>query len=344
MDTHSARLGRNQPDILFTDVCASEHLRSLLLLSSRLVDVRSEADLMAALGACLDEELGVSEAIFIYCGSPELSIGFSGRERPLPADGTHALMATARACLRGVVARSGNHHGAIRIELGSTAAAMAVRWSRRQASASVEARDRLLAHAARLAGRALHGMRENETMRVRAEQVHLQELSRRDRLEAQMQVESLTDPMTGLTNRRGFFLAAEHALRLARRKGACSAVIFADVDNLKAVNDELGHAAGDALICDAAAVFRQSFRDADIVARLGGDEFVAFTLDDERPQAVLGRISTNIAQFNQADERPYAVSFSTGIVACDPLAKRSLADYLVMADQEMYERKQSRMH
>jgi diguanylate cyclase (GGDEF)-like protein len=155
---------------------------------------------------------------------------------------------------------------------------------------------------------------------------------------------SLTDVLTGLYNRRGFFLQAEQIYKLARRKRTNSAVIFADIDGLKRVNDELGHDAGDRLIRDAAFIFRASFRQADVVARLGGDEFVAYTLDDEQASVILQRIEANLSAFNLMQERPYAVSMSAGVVQCDAGGEQPLSHYVYLADQQMYVQKRSRLH
>ncbi len=173
---------------------------------------------------------------------------------------------------------------------------------------------------------------------------HAAELARRDEAASEMRMLSLTDVLTGLYNRRGFFLQAELIFKVARRNRTHSAVIFADIDGLKRVNDELGHDAGDSLIRDAALVFRQSFRQADVVSRLGGDEFVAFTLDDECPAAILERIDANLRAFNLMQERPYPVSMSAGVVSCDPLGGHSLLDHVLLADEQMYVRKRSRLH
>ncbi|WP_229440711.1 diguanylate cyclase [Massilia sp. BSC265] len=173
---------------------------------------------------------------------------------------------------------------------------------------------------------------------------HAVELALRDEAATRMRMLSLTDVLTGLYNRRGFFVQAERVFKVAQRKRARSAVIFADIDGLKRVNDELGHDAGDGLIRDAAQVFRQSFRQADVVSRLGGDEFVAYTLDDERPRAILDRIEANLRAFNLMQERPYTVSVSAGVVSCNPLSGQSLVDYVLLADEQMYNRKRSRLH
>lgn len=171
---------------------------------------------------------------------------------------------------------------------------------------------------------------------------YARELQRRDDVEREKDRIAVTDVLTGMLNRRGFFLHAEQGFKLARRQGVASAVIFADIDDLKTVNDELGHEVGDHLIQAGAGILQSSFRDSDIVARLGGDEFAAFTLDSGRPEAILARIQENIDQFHRSSSIPYQISFSTGIVQCDPSSNFGLADYLALADKQMYEQKKSR--
>lgn len=127
---------------------------------------------------------------------------------------------------------------------------------------------------------------------------------------------ALTDVLTGLNNRRGFFVQAEHMFKLARRKQAGCAVIYADIDGLKLVNDQLGHAAGDQLIQDAASVLRESLRDSDVLARFGGDEFVAFALDDAHPRVILARLQDNLRAFNLMQDRAYLLAVSAGAVQC----------------------------
>jgi diguanylate cyclase (GGDEF)-like protein len=159
-----------------------------------------------------------------------------------------------------------------------------------------------------------------------------------------MRALALTDVLTGLNNRRGFFVQAEHMFRLARRKHAGCAVIYADIDGLKLVNDQLGHEMGDRLIRDTAAVLRESLRDTDVLARLGGDEFVALALEDAHPRLILRRLKKNLHAFNLMQERTYSLSISAGIVQCDPYGDTSLLDYVQQADQEMYAHKRRSLH
>jgi diguanylate cyclase (GGDEF)-like protein len=177
-----------------------------------------------------------------------------------------------------------------------------------------------------------------------AAQAHANELARRDEAAGEMRALALTDILTGLNNRRGFFVQAEHMFRLARRKHASCAVIYADIDGLKLVNDQHGHETGDQLIRDAAAVLRESLRDTDVLARLGGDEFVAFALNETHPHAILSRLKKNLRAFNLMQERAYRLSISAGAVQCDPDSDAPLLDYVRQADREMYMHKRRCMH
>ena len=105
------------------------------------------------------------------------------------------------------------------------------------------------------------------------------DVSERERNAQELEALSLTDALTGLRNRRGFTMLAEQQLKTANRLGRPLLLLYADVDCLKPVNDVQGHAAGDALLCEAAEVLAGRFRDMDIVARMGGDEFAVLQID-----------------------------------------------------------------
>ena len=177
---------------------------------------------------------------------------------------------------------------------------------------------------------------------AQAERAHAKELVRRDSVEQELHHISVTDVMTGMLNRRGFFLHAERSFKVARRQGISSALIYADLDKLKAVNDVLGHDAGDRLIQDGGRILHASFRDSDVVARLGGDEFAVFTLDASHPEAILTRMQSNIEDFHLHSTQPYRISFCVGVVQCSPSSSLTLSDYLALADKQMYEQKHKR--
>nr|WP_269144769.1 GGDEF domain-containing protein [Nostoc sp. WHI] len=151
---------------------------------------------------------------------------------------------------------------------------------------------------------------------------------------------SLTDELTGLHNRRGFFLLAEQQLKIAHRMKAFCWVIFIDLDGLKQINDTLGHDMGDALIVDAAQLLKQSFRSSDIVARLGGDEFIVFISSYFKDaDSIEARLQVNINNFNQQPKRICQLSMSMGIERYSPESNMSLEQLIARSDELMYAHK-----
>lgn len=149
---------------------------------------------------------------------------------------------------------------------------------------------------------------------------------------------SLTDPLTGLYNRRGFMTIASQLMRIANREGQYMWMLYIDVDGLKVVNDTLGHAQGDQLIADVAAILGQVARESDVTARLGGDEFTVLipngSADDAR--RLTERLEAAARAQNAGQARPYTVAFSTGIAEYNPEAPCALDDFIRQADTEMY--------
>ncbi|HSC83753.1 MAG TPA: sensor domain-containing diguanylate cyclase [Pseudomonas sp.] len=153
---------------------------------------------------------------------------------------------------------------------------------------------------------------------------------------------SLTDEMTGLYNRRGFYLMAGQLLQQAARHGGGCTLIFMDLDGLKRVNDEMGHEAGDGLIIQAARILQQVLREVDVVARMGGDEFCVLA-QGQVGNDLRQRLQQAIAASNAAGSQPFSLSASIGIAdipsGSTPV---SLDDLLALADERMYESKRQR--
>lgn len=151
-------------------------------------------------------------------------------------------------------------------------------------------------------------------------------------LQEELERLSFHDALTGLYN-RAFF--EKELKRLSQRRKGTLALVMADVDDLKKVNDNLGHAAGDALIKGAAQVLRQSFRPEDICARIGGDEF-AVLLTDIEPQAldaVLARLREQIKATSQSGK--YAI-FSLSVGASFAHSPCDMNEQIKEADEKMY--------
>lgn len=150
----------------------------------------------------------------------------------------------------------------------------------------------------------------------------------------------VTDELTGLHNRRGFFTLAEHLLKAAKREGKSCLLICADIDGLKWVNDSLGHSVGSDLLSDVARILRTVFRESDVVARIGGDEFAILALDNDVSKApvVLSRLQAQVDEFNKGDHR-YKISLSAGVACFTPEIPIDVQELLRTADERMYAQK-----
>lgn len=338
-------------------VSDSGHLRALLTVSRELMQIDAAPQALALAGRAIAHLARVDTALLLLRGEVDESVVFDGAGRPRRSGRDHAWYPLARAHLDGAAA--GASEPATRIMLVGVPArgAMAVLvagWADDVAPPAWDGYRSLLETilellAATLGRISTRSWLENlvsmqHQQMAGAAQAHADELTRRDEAADTMRVLALTDVLTGLNNRRGFLLQAEHLFRLARRKHAGCAVIYADIDGLKLVNDRLGHATGDQLIRDAADVLRESLRDTDVLARLGGDEFVAFALDDAHPRVILARLMENLGAFNLMQDRTYRLSISAGAVQCDADSDIALLDYVEQADRAMYLHKRRCLH
>lgn len=166
------------------------------------------------------------------------------------------------------------------------------------------------------------------------------DITERRTLEEAAQSIAHSDPLTGLANRRGLADRLRLALSRNRRSGLESALLFLDIDGFKAVNDTLGHAAGDALLAEFALRLRAAVRASDTVARFGGDEFVMLVEDmRERHNAVhiAEKILEEVRRPLRLDGREVSVTASIGIAYSD--ATSTDEELLKRADAALYEAK-----
>lgn len=175
---------------------------------------------------------------------------------------------------------------------------------------------------------------------VEANQRLQAEMRERERMAAEVRQLSLTDELTGLRNRRGFLLLAERELEAARRRDRRCLLLYADLDYLKQANDRFGHAAGDAMLIDAAQLLRSLFRSTDVVARLGGDEFVVLASDYTSSEEVLLRLQRALEHFRRTSGRP--LSLSIGLAESALRGPVDLNSLLQQADAAMYASKCAR--
>jgi diguanylate cyclase (GGDEF)-like protein len=161
-------------------------------------------------------------------------------------------------------------------------------------------------------------------------------------LDRELRYLALTDDLTCLYNRRGFFAAATQQLKLAQRNAQSLLLLFCDVDNLKKINDTYGHAEGDLVLVRTADALEKAFRGSDIIARLGGDEFVvlAQVAPGQTQEVLLRRLEKNLKKSNSGGAR-YELSLSVGVARFDPKRAISLGELLAQADKAMYEKKRN---
>ncbi|EJM98591.1 bifunctional diguanylate cyclase/phosphodiesterase [Herbaspirillum sp. YR522] len=151
------------------------------------------------------------------------------------------------------------------------------------------------------------------------------------------------DVLTGLPNRALLAERIEHAIQVARRNGRMFAVLFMDLDGFKAINDSLGHAAGDCLLVAVAQRIRGCIRGEDMVARIGGDEFVVVMGNLASPEVVEQLCENVLAALQDdvdVDGTLLRMTSSIGI-AVYPNSGESADALMQSADAAMYEAKQS---
>jgi diguanylate cyclase (GGDEF)-like protein/PAS domain S-box-containing protein len=116
-------------------------------------------------------------------------------------------------------------------------------------------------------------------------QVNVVDISQRKTIENKLHFLNQRDPLTGLYNRHAFLQELSKVVDKAKSGAANSALIYIDVDQLRDINDNIGHAVGDRLLIMLARLFRDKAREQDVVARFGGDEFMLLMADVSKVQA-----------------------------------------------------------
>ena len=151
---------------------------------------------------------------------------------------------------------------------------------------------------------------------------------------------SLRDELTGLYNLRGFTLLAEQALRMAHRSGLPYSVLFIDLDNLKQINDSIGHSEGSVYLIETAEILKATFRESDVLGRIGGDEFaVASQFNDSAISHATQRLREALKHRNSQPGHKQTLSLSIGHVTSQEHQQESLQETLTKADKAMYEEK-----
>ncbi len=166
--------------------------------------------------------------------------------------------------------------------------------------------------------------------------------------EQKLQIETLqkaasTDVLTGLSNRRMFEKDLSRALAVAKRHNRTHGLIIVDVDDFKAINDNLGHNSGDAVLQHVANFLKRHTRPSDTVARLGGDEFAVILLELVSVHQAEAKAEELMSEMQKSpciiDGQPVQVRLSAGAYIFDGDAK-STRDIMDKADHAMYIQKQ----
>lgn len=147
---------------------------------------------------------------------------------------------------------------------------------------------------------------------------------------------SFIDELTGLYNRRGFYLLAEQSHRLAQRSGVDQFIAYIDADGLKELNDTHGHVAGDGLLRSLARVLTETFREADVIARVGGDEFCVLGTTRPGVGVIPSRLAAALATFNAARHDGHELSASCGVAIWPATSDETLDVFIKQADEAMY--------
>ena len=152
---------------------------------------------------------------------------------------------------------------------------------------------------------------------------------------------AITDELTGIYNRKGFYTLAYHLLKLARINKQGIFLLYADLDDMKEINDNYGHNEGDLILTETANLLSRNYRESDIIARVGGDEFVVFPVGTtgDAPQLISDRLEKNLKLHNEQSGARHRISLSWGTAFFEPESLHCIDDLLAQADKAMYEMK-----
>ena len=152
------------------------------------------------------------------------------------------------------------------------------------------------------------------------------------------------DTLTQLYNRAGFYYEAKTILEILKFQNSKIFVLFSDADGLKKVNDVQGHEAGDALIKELAACFKENLTGDMLAMRYGGDEFVVFGSyeEEEEIEILLQSIQASIDRRNMSGENSFTLSTSIGVTTYCAQDVDELSDLIDIADANMYEQKRKK--
>ncbi|MEW6146223.1 MAG: diguanylate cyclase [Thermodesulfobacteriota bacterium] len=170
------------------------------------------------------------------------------------------------------------------------------------------------------------------------------DITRRKLAELETKRFSVTDPMTGILNRKAGLESVHRQMKFCERHGCSFTVCYIDIDNLKLVNDSFGHKEGDRVIITFVNLLKRALRESDVMCRLGGDEILLILQETslEGSKSVVNRIRDAVHARNARSARPYGIEFSYGIAEYTLGSKLTPEELVDIADRNMYGMKSSK--
>lgn len=149
---------------------------------------------------------------------------------------------------------------------------------------------------------------------------------------------SKSDELTQVYNRRGFQVTARRELQKPENMGRTAVVLYADMNNLKLINDKFGHEEGDYSLRTIAQILKNALGEDQIIGRLGGDEFAGFLfMDDKKYEQILRKRITKVTEeLNAGNDKPYYISMSVGMSSFINDGEARMNDAMVRADVDLY--------
>ncbi len=170
------------------------------------------------------------------------------------------------------------------------------------------------------------------------------EIERREALELELKRQATTDPLTGLFNRRQYEMLFVRERERCRRQNSPMCLCIADLDHFKALNDKLGHDAGDAALRHVASLFARHMRQSDVLGRFGGEEFIMLLPDTDEQQAscMVERLRQALEQspllLSSGRDYPLTATFAVTRVQDD---EKTIRDTIRRADKGLYQGKRA---
>jgi len=162
-------------------------------------------------------------------------------------------------------------------------------------------------------------------------------------LNSKLEILSFQDELTGLYNRRGFFIFGEKFFSMAKRKNTSMLILYCDLDKFKLINDIYGHKEGDCALKATASILKNVCRDYDIISRFGGDEFVILldNISNDDFEQLKERIKAAFTDYNSLSNKGYQIQISLGCATYSPEHDQNCTfeELIEQADKKLYTEK-----